>query len=77
MPSPPMENQWWSWQNRRRQLVGVGPGQAARGLRVYTSMATESQLPMLCLLTAWMDELHRHRVAELRREVERCDLSIG
>uniref|UniRef100_A0A0E0ETK2 Uncharacterized protein n=1 Tax=Oryza meridionalis TaxID=40149 RepID=A0A0E0ETK2_9ORYZ len=25
----------------------------------------------------WMDELRRLRVAELRREVERCDLSIG
>ncbi|XP_047049913.1 flagellar radial spoke protein 2-like [Lolium rigidum] len=26
---------------------------------------------------AWLDELRRLRVAELRREVERCDLSIG
>ena len=25
----------------------------------------------------WLDELRRLRVAELRREVERCDLSIG
>lgn len=37
----------------------------------------EGEDPDASAADGWLDELRRLRVAELRREVERCDLSIG
>jgi hypothetical protein len=37
----------------------------------------EAEGPDASAADGWLDELRRLRVAELRREVERCDLSIG
>uniref|UniRef100_A0A0A9GW41 Uncharacterized protein n=1 Tax=Arundo donax TaxID=35708 RepID=A0A0A9GW41_ARUDO len=51
-PLPAVEKRRWRWRKRRRQLCGVRPGRAARGIRVCTSMATESQLAVPCRVTA-------------------------
>ncbi|KAF0929222.1 hypothetical protein E2562_016451 [Oryza meyeriana var. granulata] len=63
---------------RFRQLhrrFSIGGDGAAAGEGDEEDEAAEG--PDASAADGWMDELRRLRVAELRREVERCDLSIG
>ncbi|KAF0889654.1 hypothetical protein E2562_030135 [Oryza meyeriana var. granulata] len=63
---------------RFRQLhrrFSVGSDGAAAGEEDEEDEAAEG--PDASAPDRWMDELRRLRVAELHREVERCDLSIG
>jgi hypothetical protein len=45
--------------------------------RFSTAGSGEEDDPDASAAEGWVDELRRLRVAELRRDVERCDLSIG
>ncbi|RLM87203.1 hypothetical protein C2845_PM04G19890 [Panicum miliaceum] len=45
--------------------------------RFSTAGSGEEDDPAASAAEGWVDELRRLRVAELRRDVERCDLSIG
>jgi len=53
--------------HRRFSTVGSGGEEEAEAEEDPDASAAEG----------WVDELRRLRVAELRRDVERCDLSIG
>ncbi|CAD6218709.1 unnamed protein product [Miscanthus lutarioriparius] len=55
--------------HRRFSTVGSGGEEA--------EAEAEAEDPDASAAEGWVDELRRLRVAELRRDVERCDLSIG
>ncbi|KAM0918567.1 hypothetical protein ACQ4PT_008759 [Festuca glaucescens] len=61
----------------RRFSVVVGGGGAEAEEEAEGQGQGEVEDPDASAADGWLDELRRLRVAELRREVERCDLSIG
>ncbi|KAM0847021.1 hypothetical protein ACQ4PT_055289 [Festuca glaucescens] len=58
-------------------VVGAEQGEADAEEAAEGQGHGEVEDPDASAADAWLDELRRLRVAELRREVERCDLSIG
>ncbi|XP_040383404.1 uncharacterized protein LOC102706783 [Oryza brachyantha] len=63
--------------HRRFSVAGDGGAAAAAAGEEEEEEDEEADGPDASAADGWMDELRRLRVAELRREVERCDLSIG